>query len=73
MCLLLTCDARRRPAPFGGAVTASKQARIKAAWKLYRLRGDKETEAPAWTLYVETEAPASKLYVETVTKIEAEP
>ena len=49
-------------------MTASKEARIEAAWKLYE-----ETKAPAWKLYNETMASAWKLYDETVTKIEAEP
>ncbi len=49
-------------------MTASKEARIEAAWKLYL-----ETRAPAWKLYMESAASAWKLYMETKAKIEAEP
>ena len=49
-------------------MTASKQARIRAALKLYE-----ETVAPAAKLYLESTAPAAKLYNETLAKIEAEP
>ena len=52
-------------------MTASKQARIEAAWKLYR-----ETAAAAAKLHEETANSldsAWKLYRETKAKIEAEP
>ena len=49
-------------------MTASKEARIEAAAKLYQ-----EVEAPARKLYLESTASAWKVYKETVAKIEAEP
>ncbi len=49
-------------------MTASKKARIVAAWKLFL-----ESTAPAWELYEKAKASAWKVYNETVTTIEAEP
>ncbi len=60
-------------------MTASKQDRLDAAWKLYsetKASARKlylETETSAWKLCGETVDSAWKLYMEAKAKIEAEP